>query len=163
MTHVNCLTQRREGAKAQRKGCEITRFASLCLCVFALSLGLFACVPSETPEVLRQTPGAAVIMDGERYTNDAFSVSVPAGWRVITAPAGAAPAVTLAAADNCTLIHLSITLADPPTAPNCDQPTQTLTNEIRLAEQTIYAAASAPVNLWAAFTEQFDQVLASLR
>ncbi len=144
---------------------EKMRLIPLCsLCSLWFILFVFSgCVPSETPEVLRQTPGAAVIVDGDRYTNDAFSVSVPAGWRVITAPAGAASAVTLAAADNCTLIHLSITPADPPTAPNCDQPTQTLTSAITLAEQTIYAAASAPVTIWAAFTDQFDQVLASLR
>lgn len=125
---------------------------------------LFAgCVPAAMPEVLQQTPGAAVVVDGDRYTNAAFSALIPAGWRAITAPAEAAPAVTFAAPDGCALIHLSTLSADPPTAPNCDQPTQTLTRDITVNDQIIYVAGSAPTSTWDTFTAQIEAVVASLR
>ncbi len=124
---------------------------------------LAGCVPAETPEVLRQTPGAAVVVDGDRYTNAAFSAIIPAGWRAITAPADTSPAVTFAAPDGCSLIHLATLPADPPTAPNCDQPVQTLTREITVNDQIIYVVGSAPTSTWDTFTAQVEAVVASLR
>lgn len=133
------------------------------LLLFTVNCLLFAsCVPSETPAVLNQTPGAAVLVDGKRYHSAIFSARIPAGWRAITSPAGSAPAVTLSAPDNCTVIHLSTEPAEPPTAPDCDQATQTRTEQIALASVTIYAAASAPISTWDDFSAQFDQVAASL-
>jgi polyhydroxybutyrate depolymerase len=133
------------------------------LYALALCACLCACAPAETPAVLMQTPGAAVMVDGSRYANAAFSVAVPAGWRVITSPADSAPAVTFAAPDNCAVIHLSSVPADAPTAPACAQPTQTLTREIALDGQMIYAAGSAPMDAWAAFTDHMERIAASLR
>ena len=163
MNQANCLTQRRKDTKAQRSSYQIIFLASFRLGVFALSLVLFACVPAETPEVLRQTPGAAVVVDGDRYTNAAFSALIPAGWRAINAPAEAAPAVTFAAPDGCALIHLATLPADPPTAPNCDQPTQTLSRAIPVNDQIVYVAGSAPTSTWDTFTAQLEAVVASLR
>jgi len=125
---------------------------------------LFAgCVPGETPSVLNQTPGAPIIVDGERYANAIFSVNIPTGWRVITAAADSAPAVTFAAPDNCTVIHLSSVPAEPPVAPACDQPTQTITREITLANLTVYAAGSAPISAWDAFTGILEDNIESLQ
>lgn len=121
-----------------------------------------ACAPGETPAVLRQTPGAAITVDGARYANAVFSAALPAGWRVITSPAASAPAVTFAAPDNCALIHLSMLPAEPPTAPSCAEPPQTLTREIALDGQTIYAAGSAPISEWTAFTAQWERIVASV-
>ena len=113
--------------------------------------------------MLRQTPGAAVVVDGERYTNAAFSALIPAGWRAITGPADAPPGVILAGPDNCTLITLTTLPADPPTAPNCDQPTQTLSRAIPVNDQIVYVAGSAPTSTWDTFTAQLEAVVASLR
>lgn len=119
--------------------------------------------PGETPAVLNPAPGAGVIVDGERYANDTFSAAIPAGWRVITSPADAPPAVTFAAPDNCAVIHLAPLPAAAPAAPNCDQPTRTITREVALDGVTIYAAGIAPISAWEAFLDSFERLLDSVR
>jgi len=112
---------------------------------------------------LTNTPGAPITLDGERYTNTAFSVAIPRGWRVITSPADAPPAVTFAAPDGCTVIHLSTIPADPPVAPNCDQAVEPFTQTLSLGADTLTLVGSAPADADASLRAAADLITESLR
>lgn len=123
---------------------------------------LAACAPTATPDTHPPLSDAAIITPN-RYQNDAFSVVYPAGWRVITSPAGAAPGVTFVAPGNCTLIAVaSAPFAQPPSAPACDQPISQTAEQITQGERTIYLSGSAPESEWNAMIDAIRLITGSL-
>ncbi|MDX2161521.1 MAG: hypothetical protein SF162_09370 [bacterium] len=83
------------------------------LCAIML---MAACVPAQSPAVRDATPGSPVTVTADRVITAAFQVDYPAGWRVITSPAGEPPFVILAAPDNCTVVQVSVSVEPPPPA-----------------------------------------------
>ena len=84
------------------------------------ALLLAGCVPATPPPHLANTPGAPVIVDGDRVITAAFRARAPAGWRIILGAASAPPTVIFAAPDNCALIAVSAApIAAPPLPETC--------------------------------------------
>jgi hypothetical protein len=124
-----------------------------------------ACIPADTAPNRSATPGAGAMITRDTYQNELFSVSYPAGWRVITSPASAPPSVTFVAPGDCALIVVSSAPIDaPPTAPACDQADiQTVDRTVMLDGQQIVVAGSVPASDWDEFVAALDRVAASLK
>lgn len=120
-----------------------------------------ACVPAATAPSPDVTSGAAVVVTGDTYRNDVFSVAYPSGWRVITSPAGAPPSVTFAAPGDCPLIVVSSApLEQPPACADPDARAETRT--ITRGEHTFTLAGSATAALWDAYLAAADRIASSL-
>jgi hypothetical protein len=128
---------------------------------------LFAsCIPAAPLPNLSATPGAAAIITRDGYRNDLFSVEYPAGWRVITSPAGAPPSVTFVAPGDCGLVIVSsVPLESVPTSPSCVGSSDFTVDQrtIPLGDTTITVAASAPDTDWTALQAEMERIAASLR
>jgi hypothetical protein len=109
------------------------------------ALLLAGCVPATPPPHLVNTPGAPVIVDGDRVITAAFRARAPAGWRIILGAASAPPAVIFAAPDNCALIAVSAAPIDAPPLPKTCPPTAPREARLRVngGEIAVYAAADA--------------------
>jgi hypothetical protein len=113
--------------------------------LIAALLLLAGCVPATPPPHLANTPGAPVIVDGDRVITSAFRVRAPAGWRIILGAASAPPSVTFVAPDNCALIAVSAApIAAPPLPDGCP-PVEARTERVTVngGEIRVYAAADA--------------------
>ncbi len=104
------------------------------------------------------------MVTGSRYENEAFSLTYPSGWRVITSPADAPPGVTLVAPGDCALIVVAAAPVEPPTVPEACQAEDILseTRDLTLAETTISLAGSAPLSAWGDFLVAFERVAGSV-
>lgn len=100
-----------------------------------------ACVPASTPPQLEFTAGPPVMVDDDRYTAADFSVRVPQGWRVITAPAEQPDFVLFAAPDNRALMRFSSRLLEPLPALDALPTDQQMSFEVQTS--TVYAALRA--------------------
>lgn len=79
------------------------------------ALLLAACVPAATPPQLAFTPGAPVMVTDRTFSGEFFAVTIPAGWRTVTAPAENPVFVTFVAPDADALIYLTLEAdAEPP-------------------------------------------------
>ncbi len=129
--------------------------------LFIILLIVSACAPASPPAQLAATPGAAVVITGDTYRSDSFSVSYPAGWRVITSPAGAPPSVTFAAPGDCPLIVVSSAPLDqPPACAASDARSEQRT--ITRGEHTFIVAGSATAALWDVYRAAADRIATSL-
>jgi hypothetical protein len=158
----NSLNHRGRGDHREKICFTLRPLCSLWLIVFAFS----ACVPAAPPPNLGATPGAAAVVTRDTYSNDLFSVEYPAGWRVITSPAGAPPSVTFVAPSNCGLVIVSSApLESVPTSPSCGGNTDFTVDQrdVPLGDTTVTVAASAPDAEWAALQEQVARIAESLR
>lgn len=113
--------------------------------LIAALLLLAGCVPATPPPHLLNTPGAPVIVDGDRVITAAFRVRAPSGWRIILGAASAPPSVTFAAPDNCGLIVVSAAPIDPPPLPDGCPPVEARSERVIVNGGAImvYAAADA--------------------
>lgn len=68
---------------------------------------LSACVPTQTPPQLTFTPGAPIVITQHEVRTVDFVVDVPVDWRIVTAPAESASALTLVSPDEQALIYLT--------------------------------------------------------
>jgi hypothetical protein len=127
------------------------------------ALALAACVPAKLPPGLGATPGAAVVVSGERVENAAFSAAYPAGWRVITSPAGEAPFVILAAPDPCVVIQLSLDARDIPEPAGCEASDLRTATETTATTPPVYVGLRAAADGWDAARAAFADVVASVR
>lgn len=123
-----------------------------------------ACTPAQTPSILGSTPGAAVVVTGNTYRNDLFTLRYPAGWRVITSQAGVPPTVTFVSPDNCALIVVSTApLTESPESNTCtDQNVQSAVRNLTLGSVHLAVVGSAPTDQFDTFLTHFEQVAASL-
>ncbi len=110
------------------------------------------------------TPGEAVVVTDSGYENDAFSLTYPTGWRVITSPADAPPGVTLVAPGDCALIVVAAAPVDPPTVPDACTQEDILSEsrDLTLDSTTISLAGSAPLSAWGDFLVAFERVAGSV-
>jgi hypothetical protein len=113
--------------------------------LIAALLLIAGCVPATPPPHLANTPGAPVIVDGDRVITAAFRVRAPAGWRIILGAASAPPSVTFAAPDNCALIAVSAAPIDPPSPSDRCPPVEMRVERVSVNGGVImvYAAADA--------------------
>ncbi len=132
--------------------------------VVGLILVSAACVPAVTPPILSATPGEAVMVTGDTYANDRFSLTYPTGWRVITSPTDAPPSVTLVAPGDCALIIVAAAPVEPPAVPEACQQEDILseTRDVTLGKLTISLAGSAPLSAWGDFLVAFEHVAGSV-
>lgn len=132
-----------------------------CLLVVLLMLFIImGCVPAQTPQNLDDTPGPSVVVTDRRYDAGPFSAEYPAGWRVITSPAGASPFVIFASPDNCAVILISTDAMDVPAPTGCEE-----SASFRREEQTAGAARLAlvaPGDAWDEYAPTFEQVVGSV-
>lgn len=125
-------------------------------------LGLGACIPAQTPPQLAATPGPAFTVTADRFTNAAFSVARPPGWRVISPGAAAAPGVIFVAPDDRALIFLTTDPQATPPQPPSDSPLREARATVPLPGATVYASVAGPVADWAAFAPVWAEVVASV-
>lgn len=127
--------------------------------------GLFAaCAPAAAPEHLRYTPGPAVVISGNTFTGDGYTLQFPDGWRIVTGQADLPPTITFVSPDNCSIILVAAGSIEPVTSPDCaGEEFQTASRGVTLDAFTLTIAGSAPVSQWNQFSAQFEQVVASLR
>lgn len=140
-----------------------TLLNSLWLCVSVSLCYIFvlcSCIPAQTPPQLAFTPGAPAVITDELFTNSAFSVRYPTGWRVVTGAADAPPSVTFVAADDVSTITL--TAADPG-EPERDPAFRVETRQLSLEGRRIYVVARVPVQDWPRFQPTFERLLASVK
>lgn len=152
---LNTETQRYKDSKR--------RFLSLCLCAFVplcYAFLLTSCIPAQTPPQLAYTPGAPSTITDERFTNSAFSLRYPSGWRVVTGAADAPPSVTFVAADEVTTITLQ---TNPPQEPERDPAYRVESRTLSLEGVQVYVTARVPVQDWPRFQPIFERLLASVR
>jgi hypothetical protein len=157
---LNAKTQRNKDAKARGHLWALR----LCLSaplryVFAFFL-LTGCVPARTPPLLNFTPGPPAVITGETFSNSAFSVRYPTGWRVVTGAADAPPSVVFVAPDEESTITLQV---EPPGEPERDPLFRLETRLLSRDGLRLYAIARVPVQEWAAFQPTFERLLASVR
>jgi hypothetical protein len=107
------------------------------------ALLLAGCVPAAPPPHLMNTPGAPVIVDGERVITEAFRARAPAGWRIILGAASAPPTVIFAAPDNCSLIVVSAAPIDAPPLPKTCPLTPPRAARLRVNDREIAVHAAA--------------------
>jgi hypothetical protein len=131
--------------------------------ILFLCLICAGCIPAQTPPQLEFTPGAPVVVTDQLYQHEAYQVSYPAGWRVITAAAENAGSVTLAAPDNQALVFISTSSIDnPPALPDVENQ-QVETREISLTDgTTIYTALVVDTEFQEAMQPTFDHILSSI-
>ncbi len=130
---------------------------------FMVLLVLAACVPARTPPQLDATPGPSFTVTAETYTNIAFTVARPPGWRVISSGADAPPGVIFVAPDDTALIQLTTgPLDDTPPRPETDLPLRTETTTIALADATLTAYFAGPGADWDTLQSAWDLVLVSV-
>lgn len=140
-------------------------FATLITLVMLAGCASPALVPSPTAN-----PEASVTVNDDVYSNAHFSARLPEGfpvaWRVITSPAEATdPFVTIASADSCAILVLSLHPLDaPPASAACtDQDQETYADTVTLStDSTVYLAGRAPRAEWDTFTRIFQAVAESL-
>ena len=118
------------------------------------------CIPAQTPPQLAFTPGAPAVITDELFTNSAFSVRYPTGWRVVTGAADAPPSVTFVAADDVTTITLSTAA---PGEPERDPTFRVETRLLALEGLRVYVVARVPVQDWPRFQPTFERLLASVQ
>ncbi len=131
------------------------------LCFVALA----ACIPARTPPQFGATAAPGIVISGDSYDAGAFRVRVPAAWRAITSPAGAAPAVIFASPDNCTLIAVSSAPMDAPQPSSCADSAATFRRDSRALTVNgapITVALIAPESDWDEAQATFDQIAASV-
>lgn len=114
------------------------RLAYLLVCVLWVGA---ACVPASTPPQLEFTAGPPVMVDDDRYTTADFSVRVPQGWRVITAPAEQPEFVLFAAPDNRALMRFATRLLEPLPALDALPADEQMSLEVQAS--TVYASLRA--------------------
>jgi len=121
---------------------------------------LTACVPARTPPQLDATPGPAFTVTDTRYTNSAFTVVRPPGWRVISPGADAPPSVIFVAPDDTALIQLTTGPADAaPPEPETDLELRTESATVPLADTTVRAYLVGPDANWDALLREWETVL----
>jgi hypothetical protein len=76
--------------------------------VLLLGLLLAGCIPAQVPDMLDDTPGPPVVIDGDWYRGAVFQVRIPSGWRVITSEARMPQGVTLVTPEDAALIRLTL-------------------------------------------------------
>lgn len=130
-----------------------------------LLLTIFAaCTPAETPEQLRFTPGAPVVVTQNTFMTDEFSLRYPDGWRIVTGPADAPQAFTFVSPDNCAIILVAVGSAEPIISQDCpDADFQTIHREITLDDLSLTVAGSAPDEQWESFESAFEFVVHSIQ
>jgi hypothetical protein len=69
---------------------------------------LVGCIPAQVPDMLDDTPGPPVVIDGDWYRGTVFQVRVPSGWRVITSEARVPQGVILVAPEDAALMRLTL-------------------------------------------------------
>jgi hypothetical protein len=159
------MNTKRFNAKKQRSK-DAEKFFSLRLRHFAplryvlLFLLFSACIPAQTPPQLAFTPGAPASITDELFTNSAFSVRYPSGWRVVTGAADAPPSVTFVAADEVSTITLQ---TNPPDEPERDPAYRIESRTLSLEGMQVYVMARVPVQDWPRFQSIFERLLASVR
>ncbi|MBI5668282.1 MAG: hypothetical protein HZC41_09770 [Chloroflexi bacterium] len=121
---------------------------------------LSGCIPARTPPQLAFTPGAPAVVTDETFTNSAFTVRYPAGWRVVTGAADAPPSVTFVAADEVSTVTLQV---EPLEEPERDPAFRVETRTLSLAGGQVYAIARVPVQDWPRFQPIFERMLASVQ
>lgn len=151
----NTETQRYRGTERFFSLRRLCVFVSLCY-----AFGLAGCVPARTPPLLNFTPGPPAVITDETFSNSAFSVRYPTGWRVVTGAADAPPSVVFVAPDEESTITLQV---EPPGEPERDPLFRLETRLLSLGDLRLYAVARAPVQEWAAFQPTFERLLASVR
>lgn len=124
---------------------------------FVLVMACAACIPATPPPHLVNTPGAAVIVTEDVITTPVFTLTPPEGWRVITSPADAPLTITLAAADNCAVMLISVQPIELPTLP-CDMALDTQ-NERAGA---LYTSLTAPTAAWDVYQRLYGETVRSL-
>lgn len=152
---LNTETQRYRGTERFFLLRRLCVFVSLCY-----ACGLAGCVPARTPPLLNFTPGPPAVITDETFSNSAFSVRYPAGWRVVTGAADAPPSVIFVAPDEESTITLQV---EPPGEPERDPLFRLETRLLSLGDLRLYAVARVPVEEWAAFQPTFERLLASVR
>jgi hypothetical protein len=134
--------------------------------LIALTLGLAftACLPAATPEQLRFTPGAPVVVTQNTFTAEGFSLRYPDGWRIVTGPADAPLVVTFVSPDNCAIILVAIGSAEPINSPDCPEANfQTTRRQITLGTLLLTIAGSAPTAQWETFESAFERLVSSVQ
>ena len=124
---------------------------------------LAGCVPAQTPPQLAATPGSAVVVSGSRYVSEAFSLTMPGGWRAITSPANESVFVTLAAPDHCTVIVVSVEPQPVPEPAACEGAAMREATHSIDGTPVIYVVMLAPVDGWDDAEATFMAVVESVR
>lgn len=129
-----------------------------------IALTLAACIPSQATSRLNTAPGNPVVVSSDTYDAGLFRARYPAGWRVITSPAGEPPFVTFVAPDNCALILLSARPRPaPPLGADCAEPGNTRELSAEAGEERgIYAAGRAAESVSASFLATWRRVISSV-
>lgn len=123
-----------------------------------------ACAPAAAPEHLRYTPGPAVVITGNTFTGDGYTLQFPDGWRIVTGQADLPPTITFVSPDNCSIILAAVGSIEPITSPDCaGEEFQTIQREAAIGTRRLTLAGSAPVSQWDQFSVQVEQVVASVR
>ncbi len=136
---------------------------SLLSTLLALMTVLAACVPARTPPQLDATPGPVFTVTDNHYTNSAFTVTRPPGWRVISSGADAPPGVIFVAPDDTALIQVTTGPTDDTPQPETDLELRTETATVPLADTTVRAYLVGPADNWDALLREWETVLGSVR
>jgi len=123
-------------------------------------LMLGACVPASPPPQLGYTPGAPVTVTEQQVRNSAFTVTRPAGWRLITSAAGEPPTVIFVSPDDTALVMISAEAIEDPPRPQV--PAEVPLREAREMVGTIEVYAVGPQVGWAVARATLAEVVASL-
>lgn len=134
------------------------------LCVFGIIMLLVGCgplVPATTPPQLAFTPGPPVVVTERVLETADFTVSYPAGWRVVTGAADQPSSAVLVAPDETATIRLQVGILDNETfADNL----QTDIRAVTLANGlTVTAVGRASAENWNLFLPVFEAVIQSLQ
>jgi hypothetical protein len=132
------------------------------------ALLLPGCVPADTPPQLVFTPGAPVMVTERTFSGDFFAVTIPAGWRTVTAPAENPTFVTFVSPDDAALIYLTLAADDePPVLSTVASDAQTVIRDgsrvCRGMCRPLYAALVVESGQRDAYEPVFTELIASIR
>lgn len=129
--------------------------------LLAVCIAGAACVPADVPPQLEFTAGAPFVVDDDRYESAFFSVRVPQGWRIVSAPAEQPDFVIFVAPDDNALMQFSVRPIDPTPALATIPTTQQ--NLYSATHDGIYGVLVSDSEQADTFTALFESTLASLR
>lgn len=146
-------------------GGDITQ--KMCILSFIVLLLLTACAqiaPAQLPDRLQgqnnhlPTLSAPFIITNQHYTNSAFSVNYPQGWRVVSSASFAPPSAVFVSPDEKQIVLISTETEATLTYPFADIPHDQISQQVG----DIWVIGVAPIDEWESFLITYEAMLTAL-